>query len=170
MTTVTAPVNPLSNTTIFITSVIVNERLNHTQLKMTITPMFMKPLFRLLVKPCHHLHPPHLFNNIYTFASCVSACTALKVWLRHLDRIVFSPLCPAVVKPVRSRNWSGIPHKHIFGDRKVNRSRGHRVKDIPIHILGVDHTILRANRFGFSGVFLRLELNSRALLVQSGGA
>lgn len=88
VTTVTAPVNPLSNTTIFITSVIVNERLNHTQLKITITPMFMKLLFRLLVKPCHHLHP-HLFNNIYTFVSCVTACTALKVWLRYLDRIIF---------------------------------------------------------------------------------
>lgn len=88
VTTVTAPVNPLSNTTIFITYVTVNERLNHTQLKITITPMFMKLLFRLLLNPVT-ISTSQLFNNIYTFASCVSACTALRVWLRHLDRISF---------------------------------------------------------------------------------
>lgn len=156
VTTVTAPVNLLSNTTIFITSVVVNERLNHTQLKITTTPMFMTLLFRLLVKPCHHLHP-HLFNNIYTLASRVSARTALKVCLRHLDRILFL-FVVLLWSQYGAETWVGF-FTSLFLWLESQQEQRRQSKNILIHILGVDHTVLHANCFWFSGVFCAWSLN-----------
>lgn len=98
VTTVTAPVNPLSNTTNFITSVTVNERWNHTPAKNYIHA------YVTLVLIAVSISSPWIFKNIYTFALWVMVCVQPKCTGKTLF------VCPAVVEPVWSRTLSAILH------------------------------------------------------------
>lgn len=131
VTTVTAPVNPLSNTTNFITAVTVNERWKHTPAKNYIHAYVTVVLIAVSISR------PWIFKNIYTVALWVMLCAQPK----YTGQTLF--VCPAVVEPVWSRTLSAIPHMRV----SVTVNSCSQVQRCKIHKYTnwhVDRTILHA--------------------------